>query len=274
MPKRTRPGRSYFLMGWIFSVCLHAVVVAGVVWVVTERYAQVPRQPFGLDVTLVENNWPVHVQAAAPAEPKTKAESAQAPGRARKPQAPNERHVRTPLPESSPPAPTPFIPSVEDAKRTDSARPRTTIIPPMVTGEQPSDTVAERDQMARAPIPRGVVAQPARTASLLPPVTRAAPSPEADFGWLAATMHRRITDLKRYPHAARVQRWEGKVVLRAVIEQDGHLADLRIQRSSGYDLLDQEAMDLVRRVCPLPLERTLGRPRVVMYVPITYMLES
>lgn len=97
--------------------------------------------------------------------------------------------------------------------------------------------------------------------------------PMADFGWLSQAMHRRIAELKRYPHAARLNQWEGRVVLRAVIRDDGELAALSVRRSSGHRELDEEAMKLVQQVCPIPLTHALGRPEVILHIPITYALE-
>ncbi len=103
-------------------------------------------------------------------------------------------------------------------------------------------------------------------------VARTPPVLRASYGWLARAMHRSIAALKQYPKAARAQHWEGKVLLRAVIKEDGHLAELSVRRSSGHDLLDQDAMSLVRQVCPVPLQHPLGRAQVVLHIPITYQL--
>ena len=59
----------------------------------------------------------------------------------------------------------------------------------------------------------------------------------------------------------------------AVIREDGHLGDLKVQESSGYELLDEDAMALVRQACPLHLKHPLGRPEVVVQIPISYTLQ-
>jgi len=102
---------------------------------------------------------------------------------------------------------------------------------------------------------------------------RTAPAARADYGWLAESLWRRVVALKRYPHQARLNRWEGKVLLTAVIREDGHLGDLKVQESSGYELLDEDAMALVRQACPLHLKHPLGRPEVVVQIPISYTLQ-
>ena len=331
--------------GWIVSLCLHTAFVAGAVWVVTERSSPSPEEVLWFDVSLVEDSGPGKVQASAPAEPKTHAESAQeAPSRS-EPDVPVTRTVITPRVaaaqrqtspqgakigssrKSSPETikgPSPQKGTGEQGVRTELAQgvmnginsvkpptrnnPMPMPMPSVVTKEEPSvasvtggitgvtadrsplvpaarsldsalqqvaaDRSVQGDNVAPTQAPHEVAAQPARTSPSPLVTAHAGRSATTDFGWLAKTMYRRITELKQYPRAARVHQWEGRVVLRAVIKHDGHLAELSLERSSGYDLLDQEAMDLVRQVCPLPLERTLGRPHVVMYVPITYTLEN
>lgn len=106
-----------------------------------------------------------------------------------------------------------------------------------------------------------------------PRSTGAAISSISDYGWLADAMHRRIAELKQYPQRARVNRWEGRVVLRAVIRDDGELAALSVRTSSGHHALDEEAMKLVRQVCPVPLTHPLGRPEITLHIPITYTLD-
>jgi protein TonB len=66
--------------------------------------------------------------------------------------------------------------------------------------------------------------------------------------------------------------WEGKVVLRVQIRQDGNLESVSIVKSSGHETLDNAAMEAVRRACPLHLKHELTSPMVVVQVPINYSL--
>ena len=110
----------------------------------------------------------------------------------------------------------------------------------------------------------------------LPPqvavATRSTPPIKVDHGWLAESLRRRLAELKRYPSAARLNGWEGKVVLRAVIRADGHLSEVKVHRSSGYEALDNAAMEAIRLVCPLHMQQPLGTSEVAVYVPIVYSL--
>ncbi|MBM4121001.1 MAG: TonB family protein [Nitrospira sp.] len=102
---------------------------------------------------------------------------------------------------------------------------------------------------------------------------RPASAGKTDYGWLAKALWNRVAMLKRYPHTARVNHLEGRVLLRVVIKEDGHIRDLQVAESSGHWVLDQDALEVVRRACPLKLAQPLGRSHVVVQLPINYRLE-
>ncbi len=83
----------------------------------------------------------------------------------------------------------------------------------------------------------------------------------------------RVANLKRYPHLARARHLEGRVVVRAVIREDGHLTKVDVAESSGHEILDMDAIEIIKRACPLHLRQPLGRPEVVVQVPISYKLQ-
>lgn len=97
---------------------------------------------------------------------------------------------------------------------------------------------------------------------------------QADYGWLRDTLWKRIQELKRYPALARTNHWEGKVVIAAVIREDGTVVGLRIAESSGRPILDQEALSVMRQASPLTLKHPLGKPQVTILVPISYRLDG
>ncbi|HNA27305.1 MAG TPA: TonB family protein [Nitrospira sp.] len=100
----------------------------------------------------------------------------------------------------------------------------------------------------------------------------ARPAAKADYGWLAESLHRRIIELRHYPSTARLNGWEGKVVLKVSIRHDGQLKDVEVVKSSGYESLDQAAMEAVRRACPLHMKHELTAPMVVLHLPVSYSL--
>lgn len=109
------------------------------------------------------------------------------------------------------------------------------------------------------------------------PVVRASVSGsdmKIDHRWLADLLWRRVAELKRYPNTARMNGQEGKVIVKAVIRSDGHLADVFVQKSSGYSALDAAAVEAVRLACPLHMAQTIGKPQVVVSLPIVYSLAN
>ena len=82
----------------------------------------------------------------------------------------------------------------------------------------------------------------------------------------------RLDQLKNYPHLARINHWEGKVVLRAVIKDDGQVLMIDVHESSGRLILDNDAIETLRRASPLKLDHPLGKPQVAILMPISYAL--
>ena len=77
---------------------------------------------------------------------------------------------------------------------------------------------------------------------------------------------------KRYPLLARRRGQEGTAVVRFSIGADGTLSGLEVARSSGARLLDEAAMDMVRRAAPFPpVPAELGGA-LVLSVPVVFEL--
>lgn len=158
--------------------------------------------------------------------------------------------------------------------------------------EQRVSQVAVAARVARAQpaeTPAQIEAAPQIVERESPPVETASPAVEhrvvqerlvrhreihADYGWLSDALWRRIEELKRYPAQAKVNHWEGKVVVEAVIRDDGEVVALSIAESSGRAVLDQEAMAVMKKASPLALKHPLGKPRVTIFVPISYRLDG
>ncbi len=99
-------------------------------------------------------------------------------------------------------------------------------------------------------------------------------APRRDYGWLVSSLRQRIVDQKRYPLEARANRMQGRVVVRAVISDRGDLLDATIAQTSGFDVLDRDALALVRKSCPLTLRESILQPQVVLKVPVNYSLTN
>lgn len=95
----------------------------------------------------------------------------------------------------------------------------------------------------------------------------------ADYGWLADTLWAALERHKRYPSVARMNRWEGRVVVHVSVRRDGQLVNPEVEESSGYSVLDQAAVDVVQHASPLPLKYPLEQSPVLVSIPLTYHLE-
>lgn len=69
--------------------------------------------------------------------------------------------------------------------------------------------------------------------------------------WMRAVTER-IRQFFYYPQAALSSRTFGVVLVHFVVHRDGHLSALEIGKSSGTDMLDKAAYDMVRSAAPLP----------------------
>lgn len=134
----------------------------------------------------------------------------------------------------------------------------------------------QNPELAEADSPSPVVSAPAviHRAAIEHRAVRDLPGTQADFGWLSASLWQRIEKLKRYPTLARSRRWEGKVVLEAVIREDGAILECQVAESSGHGILDQDAMAVLRRASPLSLAHPLGQAQITILVPIAYRLDG
>jgi protein TonB len=77
-----------------------------------------------------------------------------------------------------------------------------------------------------------------------------------------------------YPAEARRWRWTGTSVIQVQVGTDGMIRDVELRRSSGFDLLDEQALAIVRRVSKLFVPfRLRGREHAVS-VPVGFYLKE
>lgn len=80
---------------------------------------------------------------------------------------------------------------------------------------------------------------------------------------------------KRYPRLALEQRQEGLVTLHFAIDRQGRVLSARIQQSAGFNLLDEEVLELVQRAQPLPAApQEIPGTTFEMTVPIRFALRG
>jgi protein TonB len=128
----------------------------------------------------------------------------------------------------------------------------------------PSAILEHTAQSDEAPAPRQMAA--------ISPTPTSTPA-KRDYGWLSEAILRRVEELKRYPASARVDRAEGKVVVKAVINEDGNVGEVEVFQSSGHPGLDKAAIDTLRQAAPFHLPRPLGQPGMTIRIPMSYRLD-
>jgi protein TonB len=135
--------------------------------------------------------------------------------------------------------------------------------------DQPAPTaVATGSNNSSAPSTEAVQAI-SQTASS-PAQTDTASAARADYGWLQRAIFQRLEEIKRSSRPSLDQSRPLKVLVKAVVSDEGMLVEAEVVKSSGLDHIDQEAMALVQRAFPLQLDRPLDRRQIVMRIPITY----
>lgn len=147
----------------------------------------------------------------------------------------------------------------------------TSVVEPLVNQSTTDSAVREPQMMAISEI--SPTQQP-NTEQLVVSAApaKAMPVAKPDYAWLMKALLGRISELKNYPFMARINQWEGKVVLRAVIKDDGQVLMVDVQESSGRSILDNDAIETLKKASPLKLEHPLGRPQVAILMPISYSL--
>lgn len=248
----TRLGPAYWIGAVLWSVLLHAAAVAWYLW--PDDLPQREGAPTGRGIVIGLSPSDA-VPAARSGAAHARATSQPSPAA---PSAPTERSARPPLPT---PQDRP-----QEARRAPAgpvtARPSGETVPR--TAPAPSD--APR-QVAPAPLPSVKPAPPPRPASPArasqaspsgaPTARRSEDSSEArqalgSIDSYLGTIRRWLERHKRYPDVARANGEEGIVKVRFRLRRTGHVRALGVVATSGSWILDQEAIDTIRRSVPFP----------------------
>lgn len=292
-----------FVSAWGVSLILHGAVVALAFAVTTQVKPLLPEDVFKWDVALVEETKsesrseqvqsivpPKQPPAKAVVASKTKqesetyqvaqpieqkveqtsppVESVRPIEQTVEPAPPREESIEQRLVETaeSKDEPVAVAPSVESVEPL-PAQPEPTTV---ATATPPEVSVPQEDSVQSSPQESRTDDAPVRAAK----AEASSSAVKLDNRWLAESLWRRVAELKRYPNMARVNGQEGKVILKAVIRSDGQLAEVSIQKSSGYSVLDEAAMEAVKLACPLHMKQAIGKPLIVVSLPIVYSLAN
>lgn len=242
---------------WVASLAVHGLLVAAVAWWLAERSGPASAPTAPVPLTLAMFQAPAPVELPAPAEP-----------------APVQETVQEPPPPQAVPEPTPAPPAVERSEPKPlpvKPRPAKAVPPrPSASAAEPTPARPVESPPAADPSPAPVpVAQP----PLAQPVTPA-PDPVLEDGY-RARIRQAVDAHKHYPRMARRLGTEGRVVVAFTIEADGRLAGVRVVESSGSALLDEAALEAVRKTAPFPpFPAGIERRRWSFTLPLSFSLGS
>lgn len=292
----------FFLPAWCLSLTLHGAVVGLALVFLAQVDPILPEDMFRWDVALVEatklESMPEQVQSVANSERSTEKDMPQP----RAKRATEKSEAARPLERLQPAieTTTPIERRTEllqardeqaEPRQVEAAEPKTEPVleskepelAPVAATPEPVETQSVRQEpaaIAASASPPDVPISHAASASVSSPDSTVNEIPasnhdaKADNRWLAESLWRRVAELKRYPHSARMNGQEGKVILKAVIRSDGQLADVFVQKSSGHSVLDAAAMEAVKLACPLQMKHAIGKPQIVVSLPIVYSLAN
>jgi protein TonB len=98
----------------------------------------------------------------------------------------------------------------------------------------------EKEQSLSAPVAR-----------ISPPTPAPQPDPQVRANY-RAMLANKIHAAKRYPRFAVMQRIEGSATVRFILDENGRLMNVEIEASSGFPILDEEAIAIIKRASPFP----------------------
>jgi protein TonB len=233
-------GNRAFLAALLASIVLHAALLA----------AQWPSLADSLKAP-VEALAPLVARLVAPAPPAPEPRAAEP-----KPERPKPKPQVKPQSRPAPVPPPNPQPRVEPT------------VPPLASA-------APAPAPAPAPVPAAPPAPAVRAAPSAPPPAAAVPDTESLLAQYRAALLQAAGRYKRYPPMARDNGWEGEVVVRMAIGADGAIVSLDVTASSGYRVLDRQALDMFRRAGPrVPVPEALRGKSFTLDLRAVYNLKD
>jgi protein TonB len=110
-----------------------------------------------------------------------------------------------------------------------------------------------------------------------PPVAKVVepqgPSPDALAGY-GRSVSQALARHREYPRLALMRGWEGSTTLKLRVAPGGKLAEAAVHQSSGHEVLDDQALAMVKRLGSLPLPPESLRDReFAVLVPVVFQLQ-
>ncbi len=141
-----------------------------------------------------------------------------------------------------------------------------TYIPPP-TSQTEVIAVSPKAEAPPSPVPPAPVVAPQSTEPNQADIRAA----NGDYGntlWGAISKH------KQYPRIAQMRGWQGESIVELQLDGNGKLKSKKIIKSSGYEALDKQALEMVDKALPFPAPpEVLRDSNFSITVPIPFKLE-
>lgn len=147
-----------------------------------------------------------------------------------------------------------------------------------------------RPEPPAAPTAPAVITAPAKSET--PPAFTAPPPPpeppkeppkpsapnqqdiDAARNLYGSLLGREIAKHKQYPKVAQIRGWQGEATVELQIDGSGNMLSSKIHDSSGYEVLDKQALEMVKKASPFPSPPDALRGRTFnILVPVSFRLE-
>ncbi|PPC82230.1 MAG: energy transducer TonB [Methylotenera sp.] len=164
--------------------------------------------------------------------------------------------------------------------------------PKPVIKNKPSPIVQETQPVVETPVitpPQEVIAvkpvaerpTPVQTIPINEPVKEPPPPPapsQAEIdnatGRYGNALWSAISKHKKYPKIAQMRGWQGETIIELELDGTGKLKSKKVVQSSGYEVLDKQALEMVEKALPFPTPpEALRNSNFTITVPVPFKLE-
>jgi protein TonB len=276
--------RSHWLVGLGTAAMVHAGLATALFWKPTASSAQ--SAGFGgIEISLGPAGGAAGTVSETPPPTEQKQEPKEEPAQETPVTPPDETRDVATQPDMPPPVPPPAeVPKPVTAPQPPKPKPRMPEPPKKVVKAEPISEKIPPREPERPPEPQPATKAPSVAGvegKAGTQVSRNAGNADDSAGGgipgravdYMAILQAWLEKHKEYPRNARLRRMEGTTLLYFVMDRDGKVLDFRIQKSSGFDLLDHEVEAMIQRAQPLPqMPDSMSQARLELVVPVQFLL--
>lgn len=186
--------------------------------------------------------------------------------------------MSAPKPAAAPPKPAPPPPPEKKPPPPKKVKPKPVVKKPApVVQKAPDFAPQEEVEPVPAPVPQAApTTQTSSSASTTASTTSQATSANTAETFTEANFRANYAHNPKpdYPTIAKSRGWQGKVLLRVKVSAQGLSDDVTVEQSSGHEILDESAVEAVRKWRFIPAKRGETPVASSVIVPIVFTLRN